>query len=178
LFGLLAVTGLRVAEARGLARSDVNLSQALLTVRQSKGQKTRWVPLHPSTQQALQRYARRRDRLCPHPVSPNFFVSARGTGLTRAIVRAWFQRAAQRSDLRTPPEGRRPRLHDLRHRFAIRTLLGWYRTKKDVEAHLPELATYLGHAHVASTYWYLTATPELLQAAMRCWQRHEGGRGR
>lgn len=175
LFGLLVVTGLRVGEALGLDRADVDLAQALLTVRQTKGGQPRVVPLHPSTNRALRRYARRRDRLCPRPQSSRFFLSERGTALTYWIVRQWFIKFSRQIGLREPSDRHGPRLHDLRHRFSIRTLVQWYRTDQDVEAHLPELAIYLGHRHVTDTYWYLSATPELLQLATRRWQRQKGG---
>ena len=171
LFGLLAVTGMRVGEAISLNREDVDLTQALLTVRQAKGHKTRLVPIHPSTRDALRRYECRRGQTCPNPPSPSFFISERGTRLTDCTVRYWFIRISQQIGLREPTDHRGPRLHDLRHRFAINTLLCWYRTDKDVEAHLPELATYLGHGHVADTYWYLSATPELLRLATRRLER-------
>ena len=176
LFGLLAATGMRVGEALGLDRADVDLAQALLTVRQTKGNKARLVPLHLSTSQALGRYERRRDRVCPRPHSPRFFLSERGATLTYWIVRHWFVKVSRQIGLRQPSERHGPRIHELRHRFSIRTLVNWYRTGQDVETHLPELATYLGHGHVNDTYWYLSATPELLQWATRRWQRQEGGR--
>lgn len=175
LFGLLAVTGMRVGEALGLDRADVDLAQALLTVRQTKGNQARLVPLHSSTRQALRRYARLRDRVCPRPHSPRFFLSERGGTLTYWIVRHWFIKVSRQIGLRQPADRHGPRIHELRHRFSIRTLVHWYRTGQDVEAHLPELATYLGHGHVTDTYWYLSATPELLHWATRRWQRQEGG---
>lgn len=176
LFGLLAATGMRVGEALGLDRADVDLAQALLTLRQTKGNKTRLVPLHPSTSQALRRYERLRDRVCPRPQSPRFLLSDRGAPLTYWIVRHWFVKVSRQIGLRQPSDRHGPRIHELRHRFSIRTLVHWYRTGQDVEAHLPELATYLGHGHVNDTYWYLSASPELLQWATRRWQRQEGGR--
>jgi integrase/recombinase XerD len=175
LFGLLAVTGMRVGEALGLDRADVDLAQALLTVRQTKGNQPRLVPIHPSTVQVLRRYERLRDRVCPQPISRHFFLSERGAPLTYCIVRYWFIKVSRQIGLRQPSDRHGPRIHDLRHRFSIRTLVHWYRTDQDVEAHLPELATYLGHRHVNDTYWYLSATPELLQLATRRWKRQEGG---
>jgi integrase len=177
LFGLLAATGMRVGEALGLDRADVDLTQSLLTVRQTKGNQPRLVPIHPSTVQVLRRYERLRDRVCPRPPSPRFFLSERGTPLTYYSVRHWFIKVSRQIGLRQPSDRHGPRIHDLRHRFSIRTLVHWYRTDQDVEAHLPELATYLGHRHVNDTYWYLSATPELLQLATRRWKRQEGGRG-
>jgi integrase len=171
LFGLLAATGMRVGEAIGLDREDVDIKRAFLTVRQAKGNKSRLVPIHPSTRDALRRYQRLRDQICPHPQSPAFFISERGGRLVDCTVRYWFIRISHQIGLRQPTDHRGPRLHDLRHHFAIKTLLRWYRTNKDIEVHLPELSTYLGHGHVADTYWYLSATPELLRLATRRCER-------
>lgn len=175
LFGLLAVTGMRLGEAIGLDRQDVDLNQGLLKVRQAKFNKSRWVPIHATTRNKLQQYRRVRDRLCPHPRSPSFFISEQGTRLTGYIVRYWFIRLSHRIGLRQPADSHGPRIHDLRHRFVIETLRRWYQTDKDIEAHLPELATYIGHGHVNDTYWYISATPELLQLAT---ERLESGKGR
>ncbi len=165
LFGLLAVTGMRLSESFGLDREDVDLSRGLLTLRHTKFGKSRWVPVHRSTQHVLQKYQRRRDRLYPHPKDPSFFLAERGTRLTDSAVRATFIKLSHQIGLRKLSDRRGPRLHDLRHAFAVRTLLGWYRAGLDVERELPKLSTYLGHAHVRHTYWYLSAVPELLQCA-------------
>jgi integrase/recombinase XerD len=169
VFGLLAATGLRIGEALGLERKDVDLPQALLTIRRAKGNQSRWVPLHPSAQQALQRYVLMRDQAFPQPLTSRFFVSEKGTPMRQVTAHRWFVLVACCIGLRRPGQRRGPRLHDLRHWFAVRTLHHWYRSQTDVEAHLPELATYLGHAHVSGTYWYLSACPELLKlATLRC----------
>jgi integrase len=165
LFGLLAVTGLRISEALALNRADVDGAQAVLTIRRTKFGKSRLVPVHPATQRALARYARRRDRVYPKPMTESFFVSEHGARLTQWTVRYTFNRLSRRIGLRGPADRRGPRLHDLRHRLAVDTLLRWYRAGVDVERHLPELSTYLGHRHVADTYWYLSAVPELLRLA-------------
>jgi len=171
LFGLMAVTGLRISEAIGLDRQDVDLEQGLLTVRLTKFGKSRLVPLHPSTVNRLKRYVRRRDDLYPRPPTSRFFLSNRGVPLTHWIARRTFVKLSRQIGLRKTSDlpvrctqtGRfGPRLHDLRHRFAVTTLLHWYRTGVDVEQRLPVLSTYLGHAHVTDTYWYLSAIPELL----------------
>lgn len=166
LFGLYAVTGMRCKEPLQLDRDDVDWVNSVLTVRGTKFGKSRYVPLHPTTQQALQEYAACRDRLCPNPDGPSFFVSDRGTRLTHWGVRATFVSLSHQTGLRSAGDSHGPRLHDFRHRMAVNTLLRWYRDGVDVERHLPELSTYLGHAHITDTYWYLTATPELLQHAM------------
>lgn len=175
LFGLLAVTGMRVGEAIALDFRDVNLDQGLLTIPKAKGNKARLVPLHSSSTQALRLYAQARKKCCPPLSGSSFFVSERGTRLCYSTVNRWFLITSRRIGLRDPGDARGVRLHDLRHRFAIQTLLNWYRADVDVGVHLPELATYLGHVHVNDTYWYLSATPELLQRAALRWGRAGGG---
>lgn len=169
LFGLLAVSGLRVSEALALEREDVDLDGGVLRVRRAKFGKSRLVPLHPSTRRALRRYVRQRDRCVPRPTSAAFFVSERGTRITEWSARYTFALVSRGVGLRAPTQGGRhgrgPRLHDLRHRLAAATLVRWYREGRDVERELPRLSTYLGHTHVADTYWYIEAVPELLALA-------------
>ncbi len=162
LFGLMAVTGLRISEAIGLDRHDVDLEQGLLTVRRTKFSKSRLVPLHPSTVYRLKSYVRRRDDFYPQPPTSRFFLSNQGTPLTDWVTRQTFVKLSRQIGLRKTSDRFGPRLHDLRHRFAVTTLLDWYRTGADVEQRLPVLSTYLGHAHVTDTYWYLSAIPQLL----------------
>lgn len=173
LFGLYAATGLRANEALHLDRDDVDLVNGVLTVRDSKFGKARYVPLHPSTQSALQRYAKLRDRLCRTPGSPRFFLSDRGTRVSYDMLRWTFVKVSQQIGLRAPGDSHGPRLHGLRHRLAITTLLKWYRRGVDVERHLPELSSFLGHAHITDTQWYLTATPQLLRYALKRVERSE-----
>ena len=163
LFGLLATTGMRVGEATGLDREDFGSRQGVLTVRGSKG-KSRHVYLHATTRDALRAYARKRDRVFPRSKSPSFLISTAGKRLLRQNVHETFLILLGRAGLanRKP---RRPRIHDLRHSFAVRTLQDWYREGVDVERMLPRLSTYLGHVSPASTYWYLSATPELMGLA-------------
>lgn len=175
LLGLLAVTGVRISEPIALDREDVDLTRGVLTIRRTKFGKSRLVPIHPSAQRALLSYARRRDRIHRRPKTPSFFVSDRGTRLTQWTVRRTFVRLSRQVGLRGSADRFGPRLHDLRHRFAVQTLLGWYRAGADVERHLPELATYLGHRHVTDTYWYLSATPELLRLAAMRLEPTQGG---
>lgn len=174
LFGLLAVTGMRVGEAIGLRREQVDLDQSILTIQRAKFGKSRLIPLHPSTQRKLREYERLRERVCPQPKCLNFFISGRGTPLRYCTVRCCFAHLTRQIGCRPLPDGRQPRIHDLRHRFTIQTVLHWYRTGVDVEAHLPELTTFLGHRHVTDTYWYLSATPELLKLATQRWERQQG----
>ncbi|MFO1157314.1 MAG: tyrosine-type recombinase/integrase [Reyranellaceae bacterium] len=167
LFGLIAVTGLRLSEAIGLQRGDVDLDEGVLTVRQSKFGKSRLVPLHPTTREALLGYAERRDAHLGPRCGSHFFVAERGGRLLHQYVHRVFWRLSRQIGLRRPGDHTGPRVHDFRHGFAIRTLLGWYRRGIDVERHLPVLSTYLGHAYVRDTYWYLSACPELMGEAAR-----------
>lgn len=164
LIGLLAVTGLRVSEACGLDRADVDLDDLLLTVRNTKFGKHRLVPIHPSTAEALRGYTHARDREYPEPV-PAWFLNTRGRRLDKANLSHTFTSLLQVAAITAPPGRRRPRLHDLRHGFCTTTLLQWYRDGGDVAARMPRLTTYLGHADPKSTYWYLTGAPELLALA-------------
>jgi integrase/recombinase XerD len=166
LIGLLVVSGMRVNEAVNLDRQDVDLVRGILTIRRTKFGKSRHVPVHPTTVAALQQYARRRDRIVPIPTA-GFFVSERGARITDCMARYTFAKLSQQLGIRSRAKGhgRGPRLHDMRHRFAARTLIHWYRAGLDVERELPKLATYLGHVHINETYWYLEAVPELLQLA-------------
>jgi integrase len=169
LFGLLAVTGLRINEALHLDRSDVDLQEGVLTIRRTKFGKSRLVPIHPTTQEALHVYGEARDRIIPTSATPAFFLSERRTRITEWMTRYTFAVVSRRVGLRPPTRGGRhghgPRIQDLRHRFAAQTLIAWYRAGVDVERELPKLSTYLGHVHTADTYWYLEAIPELLQLA-------------
>ncbi len=171
LFGLLSVTGLRISEAIALERHDVDLQQALLTIRTSKFGKSRLVPLHPSTVQALAQYVRQRDRILGQLTTLNFLVNEHGRSLESSNVRRTFYRLSRQIGLRGRNDSHGPRLHDFRHRFAIETLVRWYRSGEDVERRLPILSTYLGHAHVTNTYWYLSACPELMGLATQRLQR-------
>jgi integrase/recombinase XerD len=164
LIGLLAATGIRVGEAIALQDDAIDRRAAVLTVRDSKFRKSRHVPIHPSTLQALQDYVSVRNRLCPIRRSSTFLVSRAGTRLLEQNVWFTFARLRKRAGL-AQPHRRPPRIHDLRHTFAVRTLTAWYRQGIDVERRLPWLSTYLGHVSPSTTYWYLTATPELLALA-------------
>jgi integrase/recombinase XerD len=165
LISLLAATGLRVGEACGLDRDDVDLESGVLTVRDSKFGKSRQVPVHTTTIQGLRGYQQRRDELQPASSTPGFFVSTRGTRLDAHNLSHTFAGLLAAAGIRVAPSRRRPRIHDLRHSFATATLLDWYRDGVDVQARLPLLSTYLGHADPKSTYWYLTGSPELLALA-------------
>lgn len=176
LFGLLAVTGMRVGEAVALEPDDVDLDDGVITIRGhvAKLERARLVPLHPTTVQALERYARTRARLCPRPRSTTFFLSSVGTSLDRSAVGKTLRKLTTALGLRT--ETTHPRTHDLRHSFAVSTLIDWQRSGVHVNERIAVLATYLGHVRPADTYWYLTATPELMGSAAQRLERHLGGR--
>ena len=165
LIPLLAVTGMRVGEAIRLDRNDLDLEAGVLTVWRSKFGKSRELPLHASTVDALRTYLRCREQLYPGPQAPSLFISSVGTRLLYCNVNWTFLRLVSRAALKPRSTLCRPRLHDLRHTFAVRTLLDAYRTDADVGTCLPLLSTYLGHVHPANTYWYLSAAPELLALA-------------
>jgi integrase len=166
LFGLLAVTGMRVGEAVALDRDDVRLEEGVVVVWYGKFRRSREIPLHSTTVAALRAYARDRDRWAPRPRSPAFFVSSKGTRVFYQNVHYEFHKLVT-AELEPRPGPCRPRIHDLRHTFAVRTLLGWYRDGLDVDVLMPRLSTYLGHVSPSCTYWYLSATPELFALAAR-----------
>lgn len=163
LIGLLAVTGMRISEAINLDRDDVDLHEAVLVVRHGKFGKSRELVLHPSTVTALHDYAALRDRSSPWTFTQAWFISSSGARLNYKNAHERFHRLTQTAGLLPRSATCRPRIHDLRHTFAVTTLLGWYRCGVDVAARLPLLSAYLGHVDPGSTYWYLTATPELMQ---------------
>jgi integrase/recombinase XerD len=164
VIGLLAATGMRVGEALALDWTWLNGEERLITVRGGKFGKSREVPLHPQTFSALEEYAGRRDRRFRRSVSSAFFLSLAGNRLIYSNVQRTFSQLVVGAGL-ADRESRRPRIHDLRHTFAVRTLIDWYRAGLDVERQLPVLSTYLGHVNPSSTYWYLSAVPELLGVA-------------
>jgi len=165
LIGLLACTGLRVSEALGCTRSDFDGEQGVLTIRETKFGKSRLVPLHPSVTQKMLAYGRERDHLVPVTRTDRFFIADRGNRLHYQRVREIFRMLCD--NLGIVGRGCRPHpgLHDLRHTFAVRRIERWYDAGGDVAHSIPTLSTYLGHATVRDTYWYLTATPELLNRA-------------
>ncbi len=167
LFGLLTATGLRISELIALEHRDVDLQEGILTIRGAKFGKSRLVPLHVSTRDVLRQYAQRRDAYLDRQTAVHFLVSKRGRPLEASNVRRTFYRLSQQTGLRGAGDRTGPRLHDFRHRFAVECLLKWYRSGKDVTRLLPVLATYLGHSNVRDTYWYLTASPELMGHAAR-----------
>jgi integrase len=176
LFGLIAATGVRVSEAVRLRNADVDLKTGMLTIQRTKFAKSRQVPLHPSATDALRRYRRIRDRWADTDGAAPFFVGSRGQRLglalsTRQVDRVfaelrvqlgWHNRGAHSA----------PRVHDLRHTFVVRRILTWQAEGKDIDQAMLGLSTYVGHAMVSNTYWYLTAVPELMATAAARFEVH------
>jgi integrase/recombinase XerD len=163
LIGLLAVTGMRPGEAVGLDCHDVDLKNGVVLVRAGKQKKQRVVPLHATTISALREYTRLRDACIREPSTPAFFVSTRGHRMGREELNRTFTKLVGHVGLDGRGARARPRPHDLRHAFAVNTLLGWYRAGEDIDRRMPLLSTFLGHVDPASTFWYLEAVPELLE---------------
>jgi integrase/recombinase XerD len=164
LLGLVAATGMRLGEATGLHDSDADLDEAMITIRGSKFGKSRTNPVHATVTAALRQYREQRRALRPSPAEPVLFISAAGTRIDGSSVRREFGRILALTGTGASAVNR-PRVHDLRHTFAVRTLAGWYRDGADVAARMPLLSAYLGHVSPVSTYWYLHAVPELLTLA-------------
>ena len=162
LIGLLAVTAMRPGEALALDRDDVDLRRRVVLVRTGKQRKQRELPLHGSTVTALGRYVRLRDAHHPQPATPAFFISARGGRVGRHELNQTFTALVRQAGLDGLGARARPRPYDLRHAYAVRTLLDWVRAGEDVDRKMPLLSTFLGHTDPASTYWYLEGVPELL----------------
>ncbi|MGH8153098.1 MAG: tyrosine-type recombinase/integrase, partial [Rhodanobacteraceae bacterium] len=175
LVGLLAVTGMRVGEAIHLDRNDFDAEPGVLLVRRAKFNKTRELPLHATTAAGLARYLARRDRSALYGRSPALLVSPVGTRLRYCNVQWTFQRLVRAAGLKPRTRSCRPRIHDLRHSFAVRTLIEAYEQGIDTQQRLTVLATYLGHVNPANTYWYLSASPELLGQAAARLEQHQGG---
>lgn len=166
VIGLMASTGLRLGEALGLERADVDLRDGALHVRANQT-KQREVPLHHTTTNALRTYARQRDQRWAHPTTPAFFLTANGKPLTNDSFHYTFPKLIRQAGLEGRGQRMRPRPHDLRHSMAVRTLLDWYQAGEDVDRRMPLLSTYLGHVSPESTYWYLQAVPELMTEVSR-----------
>ena len=172
LIGLLAVTGMRIGEAIRLDREDLDFEHRRLRVLNSKFGKSRQLPLHPTTVKALREYLELRDHVHPHVDTPALLITPTGKRLERRYVEWQFARLRTRVGV-TPRPGCRPtRLHDVRHTFAVRTMLGSYQAGGDAQARLAQLATYLGHTDPSASYWYLSAAPELLELAAARLEAH------
>lgn len=177
LFGLLAATGLRVSEARRLTCRDIDLRAGVVTVREGKFRKSRLVPLHPSVLAALRRYDAERDRCPVAPRSEYFFRTERLAALSRMAVQRTFAKLRRRLGWTAEGRTRLPRLQDMRHTFVVHRVQRWYEQGADVDRQMTHLATYLGHAKVTDTYWYLTAVPELMALTARRFERFARDQG-
>ncbi|MFM0101198.1 tyrosine-type recombinase/integrase [Paraburkholderia nemoris] len=175
VFGLLAATGLRISEALALRRLDVDLERGLLTIRQSKFRKSRLVPLHPTTTEALRAYACDRDKRLRASTTDAFFVSDSGRPMNYRQIEYAF--ACLRAQLGWRARGGhpRPRIHDLRHSFICRRLIGWYQEGINVDNSMLVLSTYVGHTQVTDTFWYVTGIPELMAIAGDRFERFTQG---
>jgi integrase len=165
LFGLIAAAGLRVSEAVHLLEADVELKSGLLTVRQTKFAKSRQLPLHPSTVEALCRYRNKRAQHVTVTTEMPFFVSSKGKGLGLRQVARVFASLRQQLGWASRGGHDQPRIQDLRHTFAVRRVTLWEANGVDIDQAMLALSTYMGHAKISNTYWYLTAVPELMAAA-------------
>ncbi len=179
LLGLLICTGMRISEALRLEREDVDLNTRILTIKLTKFRKSRLVPVHTSTAIALSRYSEQRNRYFPLTTSKMFFIGERGTALKYAGVLRVFVSLRNALKWTNKPGRKAPRIHDLRHTFAVRRLLRWYQEGVDVNRKIASLSTYLGHVMIEDTYWYLTGVPELMALSAsrfeRFAQQHPGG---
>ena len=170
-FALLASTGLRLSEACRLTTDDADLADGILTIRETKFRKSRLVPLHPTTTRALRRYANRRDACLAAPGSQYFFRTEHSPRLTHTAVKRMFRKLRRRLGWTAQGRTSQPRIHDLRHSFVVHRLLRWHQEGADVDRKILALATYLGHARVAHTYWYCTGVPELLATTGQRFER-------
>jgi integrase len=173
ILGLLWVTGLRISEALALNKEDVDLTTGLLTINKAKFGKTRLVPVHPSACSALGHYARRRDQVFIKPKSLSFFVTIFGTRPTYAGIAITFRQICRQIGIREANQRKGPRIHDLRHSFAVRSLIDIQKKNSNVDQKLHTLSVYLGHIGPTSTYWYFSAVPELMELACHSLERKE-----
>lgn len=171
VIGVLACTGLRLREALALDRSDVDLEDGVLNVRACKNHRQREVLLHPSATAALAHYTRVRDRRCPESTTPAFFLTSWKRRPVKTVVWQTFRELTVQAGLVGRGQRKYPRPHDLRHTFAVTTLIGWYRAGEDIDRKMPALSTHLGHVSPESTYWYLQSVPELITLASQRLER-------
>jgi integrase len=162
VIGVMATSGTRIGETLALERDDVDLEHGVLHIRDGKGRRHRDVPLHDTTTEVLRGYARLRDRACLRPDTSAFFTGATGARITSRRFHKTFRRLIAQVAPQPGRERAHRRPHDLRHSFAVGTLLGWHHTGVDIDRAMPLLSTYLGHSNPSSSYWYLQASPELM----------------
>lgn len=175
ILGLIAVTGMRISEATSLERTDVDFSTGIITIRDTKFGKARCIPVHKSTLKALLEYIEQRDKIFPNAKSTAFFLSDSGSALTSAVLECIFIRISHRIGFRKPNQRYGPRIHDLRHTFAVKTVIKWYQEGANVDQKMPLLSAYLGHVKPSDTYWYLSSVPELVALAANRLDKKNGG---
>lgn len=171
LLGVLACTGMRISEALQLKRADADLEAGVLSIRKTKFKKSRLIPVHRSALDELRRYVAKRDATVPDLAGATLLVCRAGRPLPYSTVRTVFRKLIDQIVPQHVSTHRRPRIHDLRHTFACRAVLRWYRDGVDVDQRIAALSTYLGHAKVSDTYWYLTGVPELMAIAAARFER-------
>jgi integrase len=176
VIGVLATSGLRIGETLALDRGDVDLEQGVLHIRDGKGRRYRDVPVHHTTTEVLRGYARLRDRACRRPETPAFFISTIGARVTGSRFHKTFRKLIAQVDPQPGRERAHRRPHDLRHTFAVQTLLDWHHAGVDIDRAMPLLSTYLGHSNPSSSYWYLQASPELMALVANRLDNVLGGR--
>jgi integrase len=162
VIGVMATSGLRIGESLALDRGDVDLEHGVLQIHDGKGRRHRDVPVHDTTTKVLRDYARLRDRACPRPDTPAFFTSTTGARITSRRFHKTFRKLIAQVDPQPGREQAHRRPHDLRHTFAVQTLLDWHHASVDIDRAMPLLSTYLGHSNPSSSYWYLQASPDLM----------------
>ena len=175
IFGLLAASGLRISEALGLTRADVDLVSGVLCIREAKFHRQRLVPLHPSVTESLEAYARRRDRLVPRPACDQFFLRDNGHGANQPVILYALQTLCRQLGWQPRGDYRQHRLHDLRHTFIVRSTLRFYEQGIDIDRAVLALSIYVGHTRVSDTYWYFTGIPELMEIAAERFHRYTRG---
>jgi site-specific recombinase XerD len=176
LFGLLLATGMRIGEALTLDNKDVDLKQGVITIRDTKLNKSRILPLHKTTSQVLKRYVQQRNKRFPTRRNKSFFAIVDGRRPSHAVVWKMFKQVLLSTGILEPSQKRVPRLHELRHTFAVRALTEFYKNGQDIDSKIHALSTYLGHKDIGCTYWYLTAVPELMGQVLCRLEKKIGGR--
>jgi len=172
MFGLISTTGLRRNEAINLKRKDVDFKNGTILIEMTKFRKSRLIPLHSDALRKMKTYASLRDRAIRNPKCDNFFIMNRGQAVDGDSIYYAFVRACKVAKLRPDIVGAGyPRIHDLRHTFVVRVILGWLIANKNVHTLIPVLSTYIGHAEPSDTYWYLTGVPELMKFGLHEEQR-------
>lgn len=172
LLGLLSATGLRIGEALALSVDDIDLESGVITISGAKFGKTRLIPLHSSTVRALARYRDARQQILQERSVDYWFVNHQSKRLGYDCVRKHFHKLLELLGMNGKVGHPKPRLHDLRHHFAVSTLIRWYKNEANIDSKLPVLSAYLGHVETRDTYWYISSCPNLMNAAKKRLEKH------